>query len=162
MGPDPMKEIDLLRLLHGELPPARARELSRRIAGEPDLLASYRRLEKVWGGLGADAAVAPRPGFATAVIARVRAESEASAGLGWSMAPAWAKVAALLALAVGAALGSGLMLAASPSAAAASAPILTGGEAALSEPLLPEVTLGEGYAAALQTADAEGLDGVRQ
>lgn len=165
MGRDEQDAVDLIRLLHGELPPAEAKELSRRLAGEADLLATYRGLEKVWGGLGPDPGVAPRPGFATALLARARAERETSSsetGFGWSIAPAWAKAVAVLALGIGAALGSLLMSAGGDPAAASAATSLSE-EAAVSGQLSAQVTLGEGYASALQSGDtADSYDEVRQ
>ena len=100
----------LIRLLHGELAPAEAKALSARLEREPALLAQYRWLERAWMNLGSDPTVLPRPGFSTSVMARARSASSPSAGLQWSFAPAWAKVAAILALLVGAALGSSLAL----------------------------------------------------
>ena len=48
------------------------------------------------------------PGFAARVMGRVRAEAASRRGPTWTGAPRWAKAAAILALAAGAALGAGL------------------------------------------------------
>ncbi|MEO8502618.1 MAG: hypothetical protein ABI609_01865 [Acidobacteriota bacterium] len=103
-------DSELIRLLHGELPPAEAKALSQRLEREPALLAEYRKLEWAWTHLGPDPAALPRPGFATSVMAQARGASSPAAGLEWSFAPVWAKVAAIVALLVGAVLGSGLAL----------------------------------------------------
>jgi anti-sigma factor RsiW len=100
-------EQDLIRLLHGELTPDEARELRERLEREPELAASYRRLERAWNGL-----VLPPPsplpvGFAGRVMARVR--SQPSPGpLSWTAAPVWVRGAAAAALIAGAALGIGV------------------------------------------------------
>ena len=48
---DRSTEIELMRLLHGELPPERARALESRFAAEPELAGAYRRLRERWEGL---------------------------------------------------------------------------------------------------------------
>jgi anti-sigma factor RsiW len=102
-------ERELTRLLAGELPPEWERELRARLEREPALAAEHRRLERAWSALE-PGAVGPAgeipPGFATRVMAQVRAEGRP--GLSWSTAPAWARAAAAAALVGGVALGAGL------------------------------------------------------
>lgn len=97
-------ELELMRLLHGELPDDRALALRARLAAEPELAAAYARLEAVWNGLELPPA-APAPAlFAQRTLARARREA---AGLSWKTAPTWARAAAASALAAGLALGIG-------------------------------------------------------
>jgi hypothetical protein len=140
-------DSELLRLLHGELPRERADALRQRLAVDETLRGEYAALERAWRAIGDDPAVLPRPGFSTAVAARARAEG---ATLSWSLAPAWAKAAAVLALVAGAALGSSLMVAGGdhPAAAATS-------ETAVESASL---TLADDYAAALQSSDSDAED----
>src|SRR6202035_6070740 len=56
-------EMDLMRLLHGELPPDRARELTARMAREPELADRYRRLGEGWQGLAAPPEAPAAPGL---------------------------------------------------------------------------------------------------
>jgi anti-sigma factor RsiW len=102
-------ERELTRLLAGELPPERERELRARLEREPDLAAAHRRLERAWSALEPEPAgllgEIP-PGFGARVMARVRAEGEP--GLSWSAAPAWVRAVAAAALVGGMALGAGL------------------------------------------------------
>lgn len=97
-------EVELMRLLHGELAPERAAELRDRIAGEPELAAVWARLERSWNGLELPPPAAAPPGFAQRTLARVRRQGEA---LSWSAAPLWVRAAAAAALAAGIALGVG-------------------------------------------------------
>ena len=98
MGDQDSQDFEpLIRLLHGELPPAEAKALSLRLERDSALLAEYRRLERVWLNLGPDPTVLPGPGFSTSVMAQARSVSTPAAGLEWSFAPPWAKVAAILA-----------------------------------------------------------------
>jgi len=69
---DRRTEIDLMRLLHGELPPERAQELELRLGREPELALCYGRLRARWEGL---ALPPPQPvplGFTGRVMAQVR------------------------------------------------------------------------------------------
>lgn len=101
-----LPEIELMRLLHGELPPERAFELKERLAREPELARELARLEATWEGLKLPpAAPAPR-GFARAVAARAE-----GAGL-WSAAPTRVRAMGGALLAAGLALGVGLSVAA--------------------------------------------------
>lgn len=100
-----LPEIELMRLLHGELSPERAFELSERLAREPELAAEFARLEATWRGLELPpAAPAPR-GFARSVAARAE-----NAGL-WSVTPTRVRVLGAALLAAGLALGVGLSIA---------------------------------------------------
>ena len=142
---NPMDERDLMRLLHGELSAADARELEARLAREPELAAARRRLERSWGGLALPAAAAP-PGFAGRVMARVR--EEAAGPLSWSLAPRWVRATAAAALAAGIALGAGL--------AGWQGGATAGGDDGLAA---LETTLAESYADAVgDLGGPEGLD----
>ena len=78
-------DVDLLRLLNGELPAAREQELRRRMAREPELAAAFRRLERHAAGAPAGAG-----------------------SLSWAAAPRWVRASAAAALLAGVALGAGL------------------------------------------------------
>lgn len=97
-----LPEIELMRLLHGELPPERAFELQERLAREPELAAELRRLEATWGRLELPPATPAPSGFARGLVARVE-----QGGL-WSVAPTRIRAAAFGMLAAGLALGIGL------------------------------------------------------
>ena len=98
---------DLMRLLHGELPVAEARELQARLESEPALAAAYRRLEATWQDLSLPPAAPVPLGFAGRVMAQVRSRSAAGAP-SWSAAPAWVRAGAAAALVAGAVLGVGV------------------------------------------------------
>jgi anti-sigma factor RsiW len=99
-------ESDLLRLLHGELPEARARELRARLERDPALAADYDRLRRTWEGLVLPPAAPVPPGFAQRVMARARAERPV--GLSLRGAPLWVRAAAAAALVAGTVLGIGV------------------------------------------------------
>jgi anti-sigma factor RsiW len=101
-------EQDLMRLLHGELPAAEARELRARLESEPALAADYRRLEQAWQGLSLPPAAPVPPGFAGRVMAQARSRSAAAGAFSWSAAPGWVRAVAAAALVTGAALGVGV------------------------------------------------------
>lgn len=94
-------ELDLMRLLHGELPEERARELRARIERDPTLEEEYRRLQRSWEGLSLPPAAPVPPGFAQRVAARARSEQSVPV-------PGWVRAAAALALVLGTALGAGV------------------------------------------------------
>ncbi len=111
------KERQLMRLLHGELPPEVARRLERELESDqvlPEgdkrkgLRAAHQRLARVWDGLELPASEPPA-GFSAGVVAAAR--KLPGVELSWSLAPAWARggaAAALLAgLLLGAAFGRG-------------------------------------------------------
>lgn len=100
-------EHDLIRLLHGELPPGQARDLRERIGRDPELAAVYRRLEGTWDGLSLPPASPVPAGFSGRVMAHVRAQNPPGS-LSWSSAPAWVRAAAAAALIAGAAAGVGV------------------------------------------------------
>jgi hypothetical protein len=100
-------ELEIMRLLHGELPEERARELRARIAREPELAAVLARLERTWSGLELPPPAAAPPGFAQGVLARARREGRDRGDLSWAAAPRWARAGAALALAAGLTLGAG-------------------------------------------------------
>jgi anti-sigma factor RsiW len=106
-------EVDLLRLLGGELPADRERALRDRVASDPELAAAYRRLESAWEGL---ALPPPGPvpiGFSGRVMARVRelpggGAAETPTSVSWAAAPRWVRATAAAALLAGVLLGAGL------------------------------------------------------
>jgi len=97
-------EMELMRLLHGELPPGRARELRARLEREPELAAAFSRLERTWQGLELPSPAPVPLGFAERLAARSREEAGA---ISWATAPGWVRAAAAAALAAGIALGAG-------------------------------------------------------
>lgn len=98
-------ERDLLRLLTGELAEEEARTVEERLAEDPELQETYKGLKRTWEGLVLPPP-SPSPGFTAAVMAKIR--EEAGSDLTWSLAPAWARAVAGLALAAGVALGIAL------------------------------------------------------
>ena len=101
-------EQELMRLLHGELPPERARELRERLAAEPELAGAYQRLEQTWDGLDLPLAAPVPAGFAGRVMAHARSLPKPARGLSWSSAPVWVRATAAAALIAGATLGAGV------------------------------------------------------
>lgn len=101
-------EEELMRLLHGELPPERARELRERLAAEPELAGAYQRLERTWSGLDLPPATPVPAGFSGRVMAHARSLPKPARGLSWSSAPVWVRATAAAALIAGAALGVGV------------------------------------------------------
>ncbi|HEY0513241.1 MAG TPA: hypothetical protein VGH73_15135 [Thermoanaerobaculia bacterium] len=104
-------ENDLIRLLHGELPPGPARELRERMLREPALAAAYQRLERTWNGLSLPPAAPAPPGFAGRIMSLTRAHARglpAPGGVSWAAAPRWVRAAAAAALIAGAAAGIGV------------------------------------------------------
>jgi anti-sigma factor RsiW len=97
-----LPEIELMRLLHGELPPERTSELHERLAREPELAAELRRLEATWDRLELPPAAPTPRGFAREVTGRAE-----SGGI-WSLAPTRIRAAGFALLAAGLALGIGL------------------------------------------------------
>ncbi|HVG07652.1 MAG TPA: hypothetical protein VNM67_08100 [Thermoanaerobaculia bacterium] len=94
-------ELDLMRLLHGEMPEERARELRAQMEREPALAEEYRRLQESWEGLALPPAAPVPPGFAQRVAAHARTEQSAPT-------PGWVRAAAALALILGTAVGVGV------------------------------------------------------
>ncbi len=109
-------EVDLLRLLNGELPAAKEQELRRRLEREPELAEVFSRLERAWSGLALPPPSPVPPGFGGRVMANVRELRELHAGggpagggsLSWAAAPNWVRATAAAALLAGMALGAGL------------------------------------------------------
>jgi anti-sigma factor RsiW len=101
-------EQELIRLLHGELPAERARELRERLAAEPELAGAYQRLERTWNGLDLPPAAPVPAGFSGRVMAHARSLPSPVRGLSWSAAPVWVRATAAAALIAGAALGAGV------------------------------------------------------
>jgi anti-sigma factor RsiW len=97
-------ELELMRLLHGEMPAEQARLLRGRLEREPELAAAWARLERTWSGLELPPAAPAPPGFTRRVLARRPRNDH---GLSWSAAPVWVRAAAAAALAIGLALGAG-------------------------------------------------------
>jgi anti-sigma factor RsiW len=101
-------EHELMRLLHGELSPEEARELSGRLRREPELAGAYERLERTWRGLDLPPASPVPAGFAGRIVARARRLPAPARGFSWSAAPLWVRATAAAALIAGAALGIGV------------------------------------------------------
>ncbi len=100
-------EQELIRLLHGELPPDEAWELRARMRREPELAEAFGRLERTWSGLALPPAAPVPAGFAGRVMAHARSQP-APGALSWTAAPRWVRAAAAAALLAGAALGAGV------------------------------------------------------
>jgi hypothetical protein len=98
---------ELMRLLHGELPPAAAAALRKTMAGEPELAAAYERMEHSWSALALPPPSGVPPGFSGRVMARVARLPRPNA-LSWGAAPLWVRAAAAACLIVGAAVGAGV------------------------------------------------------
>lgn len=94
-------ELDLMRLLHGELPEERARELRAQMEREPALAEEYRRRQESWEGLALPPTAPVPPGFAQRVAAHVRSEQAIPT-------PGWVRAAAALALILGTVVGAGV------------------------------------------------------
>ena len=94
-------ELDLMRLLHGELPEERARELRARLERDPALAEEFRRLQARWERLALPPAAPVPPGFAQRIAARARSEQA-------TPTPGWVRTAAALALVLGTAIGAGV------------------------------------------------------
>ena len=104
-------EADLLRLLHGELPPARASALRERLEREPELAAAWQRLERAWEGLQLPPPAPVPLGFSGRVMACVRELHRPPAAeptLSWAAAPRWVRASCAAALLAGVLLGAGL------------------------------------------------------
>jgi anti-sigma factor RsiW len=99
-------EIELMRLLHGELPAEPARRLRDRMEREPELAAAWARLERTWNGLELPPPAPVPPGFSRRILAAA-IRTQAGQALTWSAAPTWVRAAAAAALAAGLALGAG-------------------------------------------------------
>ena len=141
-------EHDLMRLLHGELPEAEARELRARLRREPDLAAAYGRLERTWSRLSLPEPAPVPPGFTGRVMAQVRQQP---LGLSWAAAPAWARAAAAAALLAGMALGAGAgAVWPAPEESLLSAEVSVSSEAS-------DASLAESYWTAVEEATAEVL-----
>ncbi len=100
-------DIELMRLLHGELPADQARGLRARMEREPELAAAYARLERTWTGLELPPAAAAPPGFGQRILAQARPEGPGGA-LSWSAAPVWVRATAAAALVFGLVVGAGV------------------------------------------------------
>ena len=100
-------EMELMRLLHGELPPDRARELRVRLEREPELAEAFARRERTWKGLELPPPAPVPIGFAQRLAAQAR---EQSGAISWATAPGWVRAAAAAALAAGIALGASIQV----------------------------------------------------
>jgi anti-sigma factor RsiW len=100
-------EMELIRLLHGELPPDRARELRARLEREPELAAAWTRLQRTWNALELPPPAPAPPGFAQRLAARAREQAGAASSPSWATAPGWVRATAAAALVTGIALGAG-------------------------------------------------------
>lgn len=142
----------LLRLLtdprgeKGDLSPAEARELRRRLEVEPDLASRFERLRAPWQALGSPPD-GPAPGFTERVMARVTEGAKGPASL--LVAPVWARALAALALVAGSALGP-LLVGRLSGPAAVSAPVEIA-ETLEAEWLEYSPSLAESYFSVLET-----------
>jgi hypothetical protein len=143
---------ELMRLLHGELPPAEAAPLRERLAREPGLAEAYQRLEAAWGALDLPPSPGVPPGFARRVAWRA-ARLPRPNSLSWGAAPAWVRAAAAACLIAGAAAGAGLGVRWSERGTAESAAELFGGAEVDGTESLAESYWGEVAGSSL--ADAE-------
>ncbi len=147
-------EHDLMRLLRGELQAGEAGNLRERMLREPELAASYVRLERTWNGLELPPAAPVPPGFTGRVMARVRGEKPAGL-LSWTAAPGWVRATAAAALLTGAALGIGV----AQSWPAVELPAMTAttetSTAALSAPGNEDLSLADGYWSLVDDATGE-------
>jgi len=111
---DDVDKAQLLRLLHGELPPDRASALRERLVREPELAAAWRRLESAWERLTPPPPTPVPLGFSGRVMARVREQAAgappgvAGAAISWAAAPTWVRASCAAALLAGVLLGAGL------------------------------------------------------
>lgn len=94
-------ELDLMRLLHGELPEEQARALRARLERDPALAEAYRRLGRSWEELALPPAAPVPLGFAQRAAALATAERSAQT----APTPVWVRAAAALALILGTAVG---------------------------------------------------------
>jgi len=105
-------ELDLMRLLHGDLPEERARELRARMERDPELAEELGRLRRTWEGLSLPPRIPVPAGFSQRVLARARSEKTSglswSSGLSWRSAPGWVRATAAAALIAGTAFGVGV------------------------------------------------------
>ena len=129
-------ELDLMRLLHGELPEERRRQLEARRRQEPDLAAAYERLQSTWERLDLPPPTPVPPAFATQTARRIRTGSAALGHSPLSASRLVGAAAATAALAAGVLLGSWLAAPAQP--------------ADWDELLADSPTLAESYWAALE------------
>jgi anti-sigma factor RsiW len=140
-------ESDLMRLLHGELPEGRARELRARLERDPELAEEYRRLRETWEGLVLPPPSPVPPGFSRRVMARARAERPESLSL--RGAPVWVRAVAAAALVAGTAIGIGvggrLPLAGETPAVTAVKPTVQTEETAQNEDLMTDDSLAGSY-----------------
>ncbi len=119
-------DLDLMRLLHGELPAERERALRDRLGRDPGLAVRYRRLEATWTRL-TEPPAAPVPlGFGGRLMAHVRATvpsplppaniraanaaaaASRTAPISWAAIPKWVRATGAAALVAGLLLGAGL------------------------------------------------------
>src|SRR5579864_4363707 len=115
-GVDDADKLQLLRLLHGELPPERASALRERLVREPELAAAWRRLESAWERLAPPPPTPVPLGFSGRVMARVREHAAGAAPplgtaagtITWAAAPTWVRATCAAALVAGVLLGAGL------------------------------------------------------
>ena len=106
-GVEPGLERQLMRLIHGELPPEDARRLQQRLEVEPELAAAHRRLQALWQGLELPPPSPVPVGFRTRVLARLAAERDPKV-ISWALAPGWVRATAALVLVLGVVLGASL------------------------------------------------------
>ena len=121
-------ELQLMRLLHGELSEPEALEWRRRIGAEPDLARRWAEVESLWSGIELPSTASADPGLRLEVKARLlRSRNPDSA---WELSSPWSRLAAAAALTAGIGLG---MTAAGGSAVAADEALFNQVEPSLAE-----------------------------
>ncbi len=130
-------ETRLMRHLLGEASDGERRELEARLARDPEVAGALARLAARWSALELPPPAAAPPGFATSVLARLRAVA-AQPPL---FASAWMRAAALAALLAGMTVGG----------------LVAGAQATSAEETLAwdQTSLAEEYLSAQQSGDVE-------
>lgn len=98
--------IELMRLLHGELPESAARELRDRLRREPELQRQLDSLDRQWQSLELPEPQPAPLGFVTRVVARARQTTDQGLPPIWWSHTLAGKVATALILAGGIAFGA--------------------------------------------------------
>lgn len=106
MGDD--LERRLVRRVSGELTPEEMAQLEEAVRQTPAAAVELNRLGEVWSGLELPPPAGVPPGFSGKVLARALAAGRPGSEADWSLAPAWARAVAVVALVAGLALGIGL------------------------------------------------------
>ena len=106
MGDD--LERRMVRRVSGELTAEELAQLEAAVRQTPEAAVELDRLDEVWSGLELPPPAGVPPGFSGKVLARAFAAGRPGSEADWSLAPAWARAVAVVALVAGLALGVGL------------------------------------------------------